>query len=321
MISQTARDGARTPTGTTALEVRVAGSRMRSAARAFSSSPLRTAFPQLLRVMLPGTLKSWEAAGFARTADSDDLALNVGGVEVGVGCLGAPTWGWRDGPSSRGGGAEAGSSAYPPASRPELAALADEGWAELDVGGIATSIDDVAPEACEELAQQRAADARPHPNGAAGIYSLVVTTPDLHATVDAFGAAGLELRRLRAPADPASELSKGMGMAFFKFGVVEPAGSAEARGASVILEVVAPAGGRKPAAGGGFPSFGDAPAIAGLVVTVPSLPAVAELLGPDRLGAPRPAVQGRGRQIASVRSGAAGMEGLPALAFITPPSD
>ena len=46
--------------------------------------------------------------------------------------------------------------------------------------------------------EQRAADARPHPNGAAGIYSLVGTTPDLHATVDAFGAAGLELRRLRA---------------------------------------------------------------------------------------------------------------------------
>ena len=105
-------------------------------------------------------------------------------------------------------------------------------------------------------------------------------------------------------------------MAFFKFGA---AGDSEQQ---VLLELVSP---RTPGAAVSLPglpaiaSGTDAPAkIAGLVVTVPRLEPVAELLGADRVGRIRPAMQGKGRQIAPYRHEEAGL--LP-LAFITPPTD
>jgi hypothetical protein len=129
----------------------------------------------------------------------------------------------------------------------------------------------------------RAAASR-HPNGAAGLDHVVVTTGDAARTDAALADAGLERRRRRRAGDHVQS--------FYRLGVT-------------ILEVVAPA---TPAAGVARPA-----AFWGLVPVVPDLDALAERLG-GLLGPPRDAVQ-PGRRIATVGPEA----GLGvAVAFMTP---
>jgi catechol 2,3-dioxygenase-like lactoylglutathione lyase family enzyme len=121
-----------------------------------------------------------------------------------------------------------------------------------------------------------------HPNGSISIDHVVLETPDLDRTVDALGAAGLELRRIR----DAGRVQQ----AFYRIG-------------EAILEVVGP---HEPS--------GDEPGrLWGLVCTVRDLDATAACLG-DRLLPVEDAVQ-PGRRIATVHDGA-GL-GVP-LAFMTP---
>jgi hypothetical protein len=121
-----------------------------------------------------------------------------------------------------------------------------------------------------------------HPNGSTSIDHVVMETPDLDRTVDALGAAGLELRRVR---DAGS-----VQQAFYRVG-------------EAILEVVGP---HQPT--------GDRPArLWGLACTVSDLDATAVCLG-DRLLPAKDAVQ-PGRRIATVHADA-GL-GVP-VAFMTP---
>ena len=123
----------------------------------------------------------------------------------------------------------------------------------------------------------------------------------------------LDLRRVRKASDPASPLSRGLSMAFFKFGAPP--------GRDVILELVgpgtsdAPVGATVAAERAGFPVSEHA-SIAGMVVEVPSIAPLASLLGSDLIGEERDAAQGGGRRIAPLKHKAAGLP-LP-LAFITP---
>jgi len=82
-----------------------------------------------------------------------------------------------------------------------------------------------------------------HPNGAVVLDHVVALTDDLRRTVDALGAAGLELRREQAP------------MAFLRLG-------------ECILEV--------------FEGTGAAAGLWGLVVVVPDLDALGPLVGEPR---------------------------------------
>ena len=181
-------------------------------------------------------------------------------------------------------------------------------------------LDDLSDEEHMQHIGARASLARPHPNGAIGIYSVCVTTPDFDGTIAAFQANGLSLRRVRRADDPASALSRGLSMAFFKFGAPP--------GRDVILELVAPPPAPASSSAGdaavspavaieraGFP-VGPQATIAGLVVEVPSIAPLVSLLGPELLGAERDAAQGHGRRIAPLKHKAAGLP-LP-LAFITP---
>jgi hypothetical protein len=132
----------------------------------------------------------------------------------------------------------------------------------------------------------------PHPNGALGLYSLCVTTPDFEGTISALQQSGLALRRVRRPDDATSG---GRPMAFFKFGAPP--------GRDVILELVGPGasdGAAKAMEHMGF-SMGEHAMIAGLVVEVPSISPIARLLGLQLLGAERDAAQGHGRRIAPLK--------------------
>jgi hypothetical protein len=144
------------------------------------------------------------------------------------------------------------------------------GWSlwgvDLHVG--ACAVDGLPTEVVEDPPQTAAVV---HPNGVIGLDHLVITTPDLDRTVDAFAAAGLELRRTR-------ETPK-VRQAFFRVG-------------PVILEVV------------GSPALtGDGPAaFMGLAWTCADLAATAAFLG-DRLHPSKHAVQ-PGRRIATLDRGA-----------------
>jgi len=256
--------------------------------------------PQLLRLALPGALSAWEAAGFARNNDPDDIAFQIGGVAIGVPGGADASWGWRDGPQSREG------VDRPPSHWAELGAA---GFTEVDVQGIATSIDNMNAAEHTEYVEEREAVAMPHPNGALSLYSVCVTTPDLDSTIAAFEAAGLDLRRVRKPHEPGSSVSKGLQMAFFKFGTPPHR--------DVILELIAPGGGAGAPLPGGFPLKPDGACIAGLVVRVAALAPVAELLGPELLGRERDAVQGKGMRIATLNHAKCGLP-LP-LAFMSAP--
>ena len=97
-------------------------------------------------------------------------------------------------------------------------------------------------------------------------------------------------------------------------------------GRDVILELVGPAAAPADAAAApvdasvaleraGF-DVGETATIAGLVVEVPSIAPLEALLGPGMLGKERPAAQGHGRTIATLKHEKIGLP-LP-LAFITP---
>ena len=126
----------------------------------------------------------------------------------------------------------------------------------------------------------------PHPNGVVEIDHLVVLTPRLERTIDAFEEIGVELRRIR-------EGETGLGpyrQAFFRLG-------------RPVLEVVEAAD-----------MDAGAPArFWGVTFTVADIDAAAELLG-DRAGRVKDAVQ-PGRRITTVRK-EAGL-GLP-VALISP---
>ncbi len=124
-----------------------------------------------------------------------------------------------------------------------------------------------------------------HPNGISSIDHVVVFTPDLHRTIEAFSSAGLELRRTR-------DIGGGRQQAFFWSG-------------PVILEVVGNTEVNGPT---------GAAAIWGLALNCEDLEAAATVMG-ERLGPIKDAVQ-PGRQIATARTKAAGV-GLT-LAFMTP---
>jgi hypothetical protein len=121
-----------------------------------------------------------------------------------------------------------------------------------------------------------------HPNGALSIDHIVVLTPSLERTTDAFAAIGVECRRVR-------DAGAGVRQGFF---FVD----------DVLVEVV---DGTEPDA--------HAPArFWGLTLVVADIDETARLLGDD-IGRVKDAVQ-PGRRIATVRPEASG--GLP-LAFIT----
>lgn len=277
--------------------------------RQFTTAAARKpTFPQLLRLKLPGALSAWETAGFVRNGDADDYALSIGGVDVGIGdSLVSSSWGWRDGPLTR--------QRLDKTPRCWDGFLKDalETSTEVEICGVRTAIDDIDAAEHEELLDFRASVSTAHPNGAVGIYSVCVTTPDFDGTLRAFEESGLELRRVRKIEDPASPLSRGLSMAFFKFGAPP--------GRDVILELVGPGASESAVAAtvaterAGFPVSEHA-TIAGMVVEVPSIAPLASLLGPTLLSDERPAAQGGGRRIATFKHKLAGLP-LP-LAFITP---
>jgi hypothetical protein len=122
-----------------------------------------------------------------------------------------------------------------------------------------------------------------HPNGAVGIDHVVVFTPSLERTTEAFAGIGVDRRRVR-------DAGGGVRQGFFLVG-------------DLLVEVVdgTGLGPTEPAR------------FWGLTLVVEDLDRVAEMLG-DRLGAIKDAVQ-PGRRIATVRPEAT--DGLP-LALITP---
>src|SRR5690606_38174568 len=120
------------------------------------------------------------------------------------------------------------------------------------VDGIETSITDRPPPAPVE-----------HPNGVVRLDHIVVRSPDLDRTTEAFGALGLDLRRTR---DVGSG-GRAMQQRFFRMG-------------EVILELVGP-----PSPAGDGPS-----SIWGLALVTPDIDASAAHLG-SACSTPKPAVQ------------------------------
>ena len=127
----------------------------------------------------------------------------------------------------------------------------------------------------------------PHPNRVSGVDHIVVLTPQLERTTEAFEAEGVELRRNREGETGTGQVRK---QAFFRLGVP-------------ILEVVE-----------AHELNSEEPArFWGITFVTEDIDAAAELLG-DKLGRIKDAVQ-PGRRIATVRR-EAGL-GLP-VALITP---
>jgi predicted enzyme related to lactoylglutathione lyase len=123
-----------------------------------------------------------------------------------------------------------------------------------------------------------------HPNTTTAIDHVVIASPDLDRTTEAFGAVGIELRRTRDAGR--------MEQRFFRAG-------------EVILEVIGAPG-----------AHGDGPATFwGLALTVADLDATAARLG-EHLGPVSDAVQ-RGRRIATLRHEPLGLA-VP-IAFMTAP--
>ncbi|HSP03353.1 MAG TPA: VOC family protein [Acidimicrobiales bacterium] len=154
--------------------------------------------------------------------------------------------------------------------------LRADGDVPRSVDGIATSTTDREPP-------------RPvaHPNGVVRIDHIVLRSPDLDRTTEAFGALGLDLRRTR---DVGSG-ERAMQQRFFRMG-------------EVILELVGP-----PSASGAGPC-----SIWGLALVTDDIDASAAHLG-AACSAPKPAVQ-PGRRIATVRTRELGIG--PTIALMTP---
>lgn len=162
---------------------------------------------------------------------------------------------------------------------------ADGGHLPSDVDGIATTIAD----APREPTSPAHPDHPAHPNHVVEIDHVVLASPDLDRTTEAFERLGVECRRIREipGSDPA------MQQRFFRFG-------------PVILELV-----------GTEAPTGDGPAsIWGFAFTVDDIDAAAAHLGPA-CGAPKVAVQ-PGRRIATVRTRDLGIS-LPVALMTAPP--
>ena len=126
-----------------------------------------------------------------------------------------------------------------------------------------------------------------HPNGVVGLDHIVVTTPDLERTANAFATAGCAERRRRSAGSGRAALVQ----IFYRSG-------------RVIIELVGPE-----------TTTSDGPAaFFGLACTVSDLVATVTYLG-DAIGPARPAVQ-RGRHIATLRHRSVGMS--VAMAFLSP---
>ena len=129
--------------------------------------------------------------------------------------------------------------------------------------------------------------AAPHPNGVVGFDHLVLRSPDLDRTTEAFASLGLDLRRTR----DVDLGEQSIQQRFFRMG-------------EVILELVGPP---SPA--------GDGPCrIWGYALVSADVDASAAHLG-DRCAAPKPAVQ-PGRRIATVHTRELGIG--PTIALMTP---
>jgi len=125
-----------------------------------------------------------------------------------------------------------------------------------------------------------------HPNGSATVDHVVVASPDLPRTIEAFTRIGMETRRIR----DTDQYGAPMRQVFFRLG-------------RPVLELIGPP----------EPS-GDRPAsFWGLALTVGDLDATKDLLG-DRLSDPKTAVQ-PGRRIATLRHETLGIT-VP-VAFMT----
>ncbi len=136
-----------------------------------------------------------------------------------------------------------------------------DGHGQIDIDGLATEV--VAPSAPVYAA---------HPLGASGLDHVVVSTADLERTSGAIASAtGCELKRIREVGT--------MRQGFHRIG----------RG-GLIVELV-----ERPDLPAGPASFW------GLVLIVDDLDAAYELIGADRISAPKDAVQ-PGRRIATVRA-------------------
>ena len=114
--------------------------------------------PELVGLRLGDPAERWKALGF----DVHDSAVQLGGLELELGCEAPGIAGWR----LRG-------AEVPPA-----------------IDGLRT----------EEATTRMARAGTEHPNGAIGIDHVVVTTPDFDRTAAALAAAGIELRRFREAA-------------------------------------------------------------------------------------------------------------------------
>ena len=125
-------------------------------------------------------------------------------------------------------------------------------------------------------------DTAEHPNGCIGLDHVVVSTPDLERTIEAFEAVGMECRRIRET----SSYGAPMRQAFFRMG-------------STILEVVS------GDTGSGQPAEEAPSTWFGLAVDVDDLDVTGALLG-DGIGSIRTAVQ-PGRRIATFRHAALGL--------------
>lgn len=125
-----------------------------------------------------------------------------------------------------------------------------------------------------------------HPNGVVALDHVVVGTPDVGRTIDAFEAAGVALRRTR----DTGTRERPTIQAFFKMG-------------ETIVEVVGSATASRPGQARFY----------GLAFTVSDLDTTAAVLG-ERLRPPKDAVQ-PGRRIATLDRGAGST--VP-LAFMTP---
>ena len=259
--------------------------RMPTLARSLTASAAPR-IPLLSRLRIANDAEAMSSAGFAVGA-----GFNIGGVAIEMDAPGGHnSWAWKDGVGS----------------------------SKVDCDGIATEVEGF------HIFGQSLDYTRtpPHPNQACALYSIIVSTPDLQRTVDAFSTSLGAPRTLSRP-------SPDISMAFFQLG--SPSGP-------VIVEVVAPSTPgtaiELPAEYGGealsitndtamhiVADRDAAAAIVGIVVVAPTLDHLPTVLGEGCVGEARPATRAQGRMIAPVRHGqlTSPLGRGVSLAFITPP--
>lgn len=204
--------------------------------------PDRSATARVVELAVADEREAWESAGF--TVDGDLVHLDDTAVRLtGRGDLGTGITGWI------------------------LAGVPDPGRPDLD--GLPTLFQRDAPD--DEVEPVTA-----HPNGVTGIDHIVVFTPDLERTIDAFREIQLSCRRIRDTGSADAPMQQ----AFFRCG-------------PVIIEVVGPTEGSGESAAA-------APATwYGLAMDAVNLDETAALLG-DGVGRIKQAVQ-QGRRITTFR--------------------